>query len=310
MGARTHISWADHTFNPWIGCAKVSPACDGCYAEALMDLRFGRVRWGGPGRGPGERVRTSPANWREPLRWNHAAEAAGTRPFVFCASLADVFDNQVPDAWRADLFDLIAATPRLVWLLLTKRPQNIARLYRAAQADRDCRWPVNAAIGCTVVTQAEADRDIPILLQAKLDLKAVIAFVSIEPMLGPINLGAALHRPREPRLDWVIAGGETDQGGHAARPAHPDWFRSLRDQCAASGTPFHFKQWGEWGPPRAEAGEATIVTIDGRQHHVADATEMTEAGLPARPVFRMRMGKRRAGRDLDGVIHDARPPAP
>ncbi|MGO4406362.1 DUF5131 family protein [Bosea sp. RAF48] len=117
MGENSKIEWTQHTFNPWIGCTKVSPACDHCYAEAMMDGRYGRVRWGA-----GEdRSRTSAANWRLPIRWDRDAAAAGTRPFVFCASLADVFDNEVDPLWRSDLMVLIEKTPNLIWLLLTKR---------------------------------------------------------------------------------------------------------------------------------------------------------------------------------------------
>src|SRR5690606_14613384 len=131
----------DHTFNPWIGCTKVSPACDGCYAEAMMDKRYGRVKWGAPGQGAGTRERTSKGNWSKPKAWDRKAKAAGTRPFVFCSSLADVFDNQVPAEWRRDLFELIRATPNLVWLLLTKRPQLIVKLSEEVDG-----LPSNAAI--------------------------------------------------------------------------------------------------------------------------------------------------------------------
>src|SRR5690606_31944191 len=112
MAENSKIEWTDHTFNPWIGCTKVGPGCDGCYAENLMDKRYGRVTWG-----PGEdRARTSPGNWRKPLQWNRQASAAnGERPFVFCASLADVFDNEVDELWRVDLFKLIEQTPNLIW---------------------------------------------------------------------------------------------------------------------------------------------------------------------------------------------------
>ncbi|SOD00191.1 Phage protein Gp37/Gp68, partial [Rhizobium sp. AN5] len=122
MADSTNISWADMTFNPWIGCTRIAPACDGCYAAHLMETRMHRAEWGGPGKGNGTRARTSAANWRKPLAWNATAAKEGTRPFVFCASLADVFDNAIPEEWRRDLFDLIRATPHLVWLLLTKRP--------------------------------------------------------------------------------------------------------------------------------------------------------------------------------------------
>lgn len=334
MGDTTHISWADATFNPWIGCTKVSPACDGCYAEHLMQNRMGRAQWGGPGKGVGTRERTAPANWRKPLAWDRQAAKDGTRPFVFCSSLADVFDNAVDREWRRDLFDLIRATPHLTWLLLTKRPQNILKLYCEATGqlfDRhgiiDPReWPANAAIGCTVVTQEEADRDVPVLLTAKRRLKPAFAFLSMEPLMGPVALdklpwrfnafgahpSAAVKsvnaltgqvsswdrsfpvRPDEiaPSLDWVITGGETDQGAHKARPSHPHWFRDLRDQCAAAGVAFHHKQNGEWVGPNT---------------HVPPNTNPREVrhDLGATPVFRV--GKALAGRFLDGTTHDARP---
>jgi protein gp37 len=131
MAENSKIEWTDHTFNPWIGCQKVSPGCDHCYAEALMDKRYGKVQWGPHG----ERKRTSEANWKLPLRWAKAARSqhglypdAYRRPRVFCASLADVFDNRVPKEWRLDLWHLITQTPELDWLLLTKRPENIAKM--------------------------------------------------------------------------------------------------------------------------------------------------------------------------------------
>ncbi len=315
----TAISWCDHTFNPVIGCTKVSPACDGCYAENLMSTRYGRVKWGAPGKGNGTRVRTSPANWKEPLRWNRKAEAEGRRPFVFCASLADVFDNLWETQWRRDLFDLIRATPNLVWLLLTKRPQNIVRLWAETLADESGVpvaltpdfWPRNAAIGTTVEDQVRADKNVPVLLAAKAALKPAFAFLSCEPLLGPIDLmtierpaplGSISALPCEPGgvyLDWVITGGETDQGGHKARPTHPDWFKSIRDQCAAFGVPFHHKQNGEWrhAPDRAHFKEAIREPW----------TRVWSGSEGVRPAFVVKEGKSRTGRLLDGVEHNARP---
>lgn len=265
MAENTAISWADHTWNPWIGCTKVSPACDGCYAEALMDKRMGRVKWGGPGVGVGDRIRTGAHTWNDPARWQRRAEAEGTRPFVFCASLADIFDNKVDLQWRADAFAVMRATPRLVYLLLTKRPQNIAWLAHEAGG-----LPSNAAIGATVEDQPRADNGAFNLSCAAEELEEagtppLFVFLSCEPLLGPINFGSNLIG-----IDWVITGGETDQGGHAARPSDPDWFRSIRDQCAADGVAYHHKQNGEW--------------LDG-----------------------VRVSKRHSGRQIDGVTHDARP---
>ncbi|TJW14335.1 MAG: DUF5131 family protein [Mesorhizobium sp.] len=341
----THTTTADgtavpgYTFNGWIGCQKVSPACDGCYAEALMDKRYGRVQWGAPGAGNGTRVRTSEANWKKPLTWNRKAEKDGTRPFVFCSSLADVFDNQVPTAWRTDLFELIRRTPNLIWLLLTKRPQNILRLYGAAF---DLPWPRNAAIGTTIEDQKRADINVPALLKAKGVLNPAFAFLSCEPLLGPIDLdkdgaynedsGASFLRPWgrndwfSPGLDWVITGGETDQGDHKARPSDPAWFRSLRDQCAAAGIAYHHKQNGEWvSNEQMGGGWEYTRTKDGVRYGV-----LSEGGFESRlfggrdfpteypwntegpggwgpGACMVKVGKNNSGRLLDGREHNAFP---
>ncbi|MDX2277670.1 MAG: phage Gp37/Gp68 family protein [Hyphomonadaceae bacterium] len=243
MVQHSAISWTDHTFNPWIGCTKVSPACDRCYAEAWAK-RYGRAQWG-----DAPRQRTSPATWRQPLKWNRETPGA----FVFCASLADIFDNQVDPSWRADAFTVMRATPRLQWLLLTKRIANAVKLSEQAGG-----LPRNAALGATVVTQAEADRDAPKLIAAKQALGARFAFLSIEPMLERISLDQAIRAPGFDGLliDWVIVGGES---GARARPIHSNWVRALRDECNAAGVPFHFKQWG--GPTPKAGGK----TIDGRE---------------------------------------------
>jgi protein gp37 len=153
MAENSKIEWTNHTFNPWEGCQKVGPGCDHCYAEA-RDQRFTGGKHWGPG---APRRRTSPANWNQPLRWNklaqHNAERGLPRPRVFCASLADVFDNAVPTGWRDDLWALIASTPHLDWLLLTKRPGNIAAMLPPSWG---AGWP-NVWLGCTVVNQTEAD---------------------------------------------------------------------------------------------------------------------------------------------------------
>lgn len=307
MGENSKIEWTDHTFNPWVGCTKVSPACDHCYAEAMMDHRLGRVQWGPHG----ERKRTSESNWKKPIQWNRKAEKENRRYRVFCASLADVFDNQVPFEWRRDLFRLINDTPDLDWLLLTKRPQNIAKMMPKW-------WGMNVWLGTTVENQAEADRRIPALLH----VPAKVHFISCEPLLGPINLSGGGELPdgrprggyywltqrpcpvcvmadglghdravyrhpiscgwRKDRdvcrggIDWVICGGES---GKSARPMHPDWARSLRDQCVGAGVPFLFKQWGEWVP---------FIGGFGREHIFDDGQAM------------LWKGKRIAGRLLDG----------
>lgn len=178
------IGWTKNTFNPWMGCTKVSPACDNCYAERDMDHRFGRVSWG-KGR---PRVRTSEKNWRKPLQWNREAEKAGTKYKVFCASLADVFDGEKVsdlDAWRKDLFKLIEDTPNLYWLLLTKRPQNVMRM---VPKDWYSGFPEHVWIGASTENQAMLDLRVPVLAE----IPATVRFLSCEPLLGPLDLGAYL----------------------------------------------------------------------------------------------------------------------
>jgi protein gp37 len=317
MGARTEISWCDCTFNPWLGCTKVSPACDGCYAEAMMDLRYGRVEWGAPGKGNGTRVRTSAANWKLPIKWNKEAGVAGTRPRVFCASLADVFDNQVPPEWREDLFELIAATPNLVWLLLTKRPQNIVKMVceSGAIAGNGTRYlPRNAALGTTCEDQERADRNLTELLRAAVETGPLFTFGSFEPLLGPVDISLFLRTV--PALGWVIAGGETDQGKHKARPSHPYWFRSLLNQCTQTGTPFHLKQRGEytWIDDADYYDDRIPELPDNWRERTddkylcirADGSKADGYGGDS-AEFLYRVGKKSAGRRLDGREHNGFP---
>ncbi|KIL37951.1 hypothetical protein SD70_29625 [Gordoniibacillus kamchatkensis] len=305
MSANSKIEWTDHTFNPWVGCMKVSPACDHCYAEAWAK-RTGQVDlW------RGRRHRTSLQNWNQPRKWNqrhkHFFAEHGRKQRVFCASLSDVFDNSVPEKWRDDLWQLIRDTPNLDWLLLTKRPQNIAKML---PADWGAGYP-NVWLGTTVENQAEADRRIPLLLQTP----AAVRFLSCEPLLGAVNLvqtGAmGCNCPdveltngtteescsgqctfyknaidKLGRIDWVIVGGESGPG---ARPMHPDWARDIRDQCAAAAVPFFFKQWGEWR--ESVPGEI----ISGRQQSMIVYGHKKNVGV-------LRFGKKSAGRILDGRI--------
>lgn len=223
------IEWTDHTFNPWIGCTKVSPGCDGCYAENLMDKRYGRVEWGAGN----DRSRTSPANWRKPVQWNREAQKAGVRPFVFCASLADVFDNEVDPMWRADLFNLIECTPNLIWLLLTKRIGNVLKMTDVTRGG--VLLPQNTAVGATIVNQAEYDRDRMKLWDVKRSRETLFTFGSFEPLLGPVILDK--YAP-----DWIIVGGETDQGSHKARFTDTGWIAGLQAQARTFERAFFMKQ--------------------------------------------------------------------
>lgn len=224
MAENSKIEWTDHTFNPWIGCQKVSPGCDHCYAEALMDKRYGKVQWGPHG----ERKRTSEANWKLPLRW--ARQANGRRPRVFCASLADVFDNQVPPDWRSDLFALIEDTPELDWLLLTKRPENIRKMIWPKW---DAGLPRNIWLGTTAEDQDHYRRRWRLLCK----VPAACHFISYEPAIGPLMPDILDVVPELP--NWIICGGES---GHGARMMDPQWARDLRDECAMRDIAFFMKQ--------------------------------------------------------------------
>ncbi|MBU9293050.1 phage Gp37/Gp68 family protein [Burkholderia multivorans] len=326
MSENSKIEWCDHTFNPWEGCQKIGPGCDHCYAEA-RNARFSggtAMNWG-PG---APRRRTSPSNWRKPLAWEAAhAEffaAHGRRQRVFCASLADVFDNAVPDAWRADLFDLIWSTPHLDWLLLTKRVGNagtmVARALELAGRNVNTPWPwSNVWLGATIVNQAEADRDIPKLLE----VPARVRFLSMEPLLGPVDLTSIPWRDGhrvsvlqgwdspDHGLHWVIVGGESGPG---ARPMHPEWARDLRDQCADAGVPFLFKQWGEWAPGENCGGPPTrterVADWFGDEWSFYTLTPSAHDGLTIddEPTV-YRIGKKTAGRHLDARTHNEFPEA-
>lgn len=284
MAENSKIEWTDHTFNPWTGCTKVSPGCDHCYAEGWAK-RSGAVKWGA-----GEpRRRTSEANWKLPLKWNRQAAAEGRRFKVFCASLADVFDNAAPQEWRDDLFALIRQTPSLDWLLLTKRIGNVAKMLPAdwGSAGFEPYYP-NVWIGATITNPAEMLRDAPKLK----GLPARVRFWSVEPLLedlGPLT--------RDLLPEWVIVGGESGPG---ARPMNPHWARSIRDQCEAAGVPFLFKQWGEYAPT-----ERSMAEVAASPRKLVPVPTLADRFFPAALVDRV--GKKAAGRMLDGVTHDGYP---
>lgn len=272
------IEWTDHTFNPWWGCQRVSPGCEHCYAEALAHRYNFRV-WG-PAKTT-DRREMSANYWKQPLRWNKQAEKDGMRKRVFCASMADVFESHPQvTAWRSRLFDMIEQTPHLDWLLLTKRPENILDKVPYAWCEG---FPRNIWIGTSVEDQRRADERIPHLLR----VPARVRFLSCEPLLGAVDLSTWLPSwvpqdeelfPIHRNIHWVIAGGES---GHNARPMHPDWVRSLRDQCQAVGVAFFFKQWGEYTPYYEAVEDGYIVQ---REY---------QKGVK-------RVGKHAAGRLLDG----------
>ena len=225
MAEVTGIAWTDSTFNPWIGCTKVGPGCDHCYAEALDK----RHRWQGDTHwGTGKpRMRTSEANWAKPRAWNKARLKDGKTHRVFCASLADVFDNEVPTQWRNDLFNLIWETRALTWLVLTKRIGNARHMLPLTDIP-------NLWIGATIVNAEEAERDVPKLLAVHNVAKR---FVSYEPALGPVDW------TRYPGIDWIIVGGESTQGAKA-RPFDVRWAWDTITQAHDIGAEPFVKQLG------------------------------------------------------------------
>lgn len=286
MAENSKIAGTNHTFNPWRGCTKVSEGCANCYAATMSKRNPATLgTWGANG----TRVVAAESAWRQPLKWDRAAASASERHRVFCASLADVFEDwqgrvmdsggnviwrNTDETWERDdgskdfayrrqpltmsdvrtrLFALIDSTPNLDWLLLTKRPENIARLWPFGWYDDHFTWP-NLWLGASVENQEQADRRIPLLLKTP----AAVRFLSVEPLLGPVDLEPFLqYEPfhenykmtfstKEWRgIDWAIVGGESGPG---ARPMHPDWVRSIRDSCLEAKVPFFFKQGSkDWG---------------------------------------------------------------
>lgn len=272
MAKSSKIEWTHHTFNPWWGCVKVSPACLNCYAET-WSKRIGKSDLWGKG---SQRRFFSEAHWKEPLRWNKEAEQEGQRKRVFCASMADVFERKAElNPWRHKLWELIELTPWLDWLLLTKRPQNF-RVYLPWS-----ELPSNIWLGVTAENQKYFDQRIDDLLA----IQATVHFLSCEPLLGEIDIS----RYTNSSLNWIIAGGES---GHNSRPMNPSWVKFLRDQCNAAGIAFHFKQWGHWAPTEPEGNRKASRII------VSDKDKETVL---------FGLGKGSAGRVLDGVTWDEVP---
>ncbi len=267
------IEWTDHTFNPWWGCQRVSPGCEHCYAETMAN-RYGHHIWG-PAKTTARRA-MSDNYWRQPVKWNEAARKEGRRARVFCASMADVFEDH-PGVihWREWLFTLIMNTAHLDWLLLTKRPENIRKMVPR-------EWLMmpqpNVWYGTSVENQEYADKRIPLLLQ----VPARVRFLSCEPLLGPVDLTQLLvttpcwhcgnmdgeagrcycgvHIPSE--IHWVIVGGESGPG---ARPMEDCWARSLVQQCQASSIAPFVKQMGSvWARSRY------IPTRDSKGGYIGD----------------------------------------
>lgn len=352
MAEHSSIEWTDATWNPITGCSVVSPGCTNCYAMKLAGTRLkhhasraGLTTESKAGPVWNGKVRLN-AQWLDqPLRWRKPS-------MIFVCAHGDLFHETVPDEWIDQVFAIMALAPRHTFQVLTKRSARMRDYLGTRAGDWQLYWPdaarkagallgdvatlkrltlplPNVWLGVSAEDQRRADERIPDLLATP----AAIRFLSAEPLLGPINLrsidvsgdeeilplGAGWLDRLEPgeiehaRLDQVIVGGESGQG---ARPMHPDWARSLRDQCAAAGVPFFFKQWGSWGPGAnfaadASAGKAYLGEVQTLQ--IAGSREV-KLCIPTRfddelgpPLTLENYGKKAAGRLLDGIEHNGMP---
>ncbi len=232
MGVETGIGWTNHTFNPWWGCTKVSAGCDHCYAEGF-DKRIGGDHWGA---GKPRRVFTD-KHWNEPLKWNEAAVKAGTRRMVFCASMADIMDDEAPKGALERLWQLIDATPMLIWQLLTKRPQRYAQ-----RLPKAFKWN-NVWLGTSTENQETFNLRYPIAMQAAMD-RNLIAWISYEPAIGPLTIVGGYHP------DWIVCGGES---GGGRREFKAEWAETLLAECRQADIPFFMKQMSAITAPAAKA---------------------------------------------------------
>ncbi len=344
--SQTKIEWADAVWNPVTGCTKISPGCQNCYAERMSKRLAGRC--GYPEDEP-FKVTLHPERLHEPSRLKKPRR-------IFVNSMSDLFHEDVPDSFIRDIFWRIWFYRQHTFLVLTKRPERIAGKGQCSNCgylapvgnDEECPnygvtekymhdqgfakiprdWPKNLWLGVTAENQEMADKRIPLLLQTP----AAIRFVSVEPMLGPVDLSNIwevcpecgsweIYEPRgemrycddcgvdvpKPKIgiDWVICGGETGPG---ARPMHPDWVRSLRDQCQAAGVPFLFKQFGEWTPDLTNYHSEPLEPFRVRWMHPDGTVSPIGSGLAmGGSITIYHIGKKKAGRLLDGREWDEFP---
>ncbi|MDR6861946.1 phage Gp37/Gp68 family protein [Phycicoccus sp. 3266] len=307
----TKIEWTDETWNPVTGCTKVSPGCDHCYAEGIAHRFAGTKAYPN-----GFDVTLRPERLEQPLRW--------TRPrMVFVNSMSDLFHRDIPDEYIARVFAVMALASQHTFQILTKRhgrmrsllsdrwwsetllPELIHEL--AAGRGYEVRYPLpNVWLGVSTEDQQRAELRIPALL----DTPAAVRFISAEPLLGPIDLFSRSSIDRNPQLDWVIVGGESGPG---ARPMHPNWARRLRDQCAEAEIAFFLKQWGEWVPEsflkHRDNAPAAFLDADGMCRPLVNGIPTDPPRARGDAITIRRVGKKTAGRVLDGRQHTAWPKA-
>ncbi|WP_137136591.1 phage Gp37/Gp68 family protein [Rhizobium sp. FKY42] len=353
MADHTPIEWTDATWNPITGCSVVSPGCTNCYAMKLAGTRMknhpsraGLTKDSKAGPVWTGEVRFNEQWLRQPLQW--------TKPrMIFVCAHGDLFAEGVPDEWIDKVFAIMTLAPQHTFQVLTKRAERMREYLMAADLldrltmtawktdqEEGASWAAdihsghcnglplsNVWLGVSVEDQPRADQRIPALL----DTPAALRWISAEPVLGYLDieqyLRVIIRKPQSVgkstninfeivrhALDWVVVGGESGPG---ARPMHPDWARSLRDQCAAAGVPFLFKQWGAWGKatpaPAGTAGDYALAPSVpesrgyGKSVFPIDAFPLQIEGLISPPAVLQRIGKKAAGRHLDGVLHDGFP---
>lgn len=269
MNGKTKIEWADRVWNPVVGCTPASAGCAHCYAKRIYE-RFYQER-------PFSQVQLHPERLDDPLHWRYPSR-------VLVNSMSDLFHYEVSYDFIADIVETIALSPKHTFMVLTKRPKRMQFIFSEVMKILADNPLPNLWLGVTVENQQAADERIPLLLQTP----AAVRFVSVEPMLGPVDLGNYLCLTHSKGgltlgnyLDWVICGGETGPG---ARPMHPDWVVSLRDQCVNANVPFFFKSWGDWEPAYVSMGLNAKYRV---------------FTFPDRETM-YRVGKKTAGRILDG----------
>jgi protein gp37 len=304
---KTSIEWTDFTWNPVTGCHKVSPGCKNCYAETLTN-RFAKP-WGVSGF---REIKLHPERLDEPAMMGEKLN--GKR--IFVCDMSDLFHEDVPFDFIDMVYGTMFGTRNTTWQILTKRPDRMLEYHK----ERSPGWIKDGAIntgktgieiwhGVSIENQKYADERIPLLLQ----VPSTVRFLSCEPLLGAIDL-SGYFSAFVIQLHWVICGGES---GLKARPMHPDWARSLRDQCNAAGVPFFFKQWGEWepdshvsfnGPFLIQCKKHFLINIDGYGHPYVDMFE--NAPEPERTLTKKdnaywmaKVGKNESGNHLDGIHH-------
>ncbi len=285
----TAIEWTDETWNPVTGCDRVSPGCDHCYALTLAKRlkAMGQAKYQADGdprtSGPGFGLTVHPDVLDQPLRWRRPRR-------VFVNSMSDLFHPDVPDEFIGRVWDVMARTPQHTYQVLTKRSQRIARAlgpagcgFYAAEGPVPCPQP-NVWLGTSIETdrytfRADHLRNTP----------AAVRFLSLEPLLGPLpSLDLT-------GIDWVIVGGESGPG---ARPMHPDWVRDIRDRCQAAGVAYFFKQWGEYRPLIDYLSDGGGCPVPFVELSTPDGSRREEMA---------RIGKKAAGRTLDGRTWDEMP---